>query len=345
MTRKKIRAVLVGCGGISGAWLNSEPVKKDVELVGFVDLEKKNAMQRAKQFGVDGAIVETDLARALKQLEPDAVFDCTTPNAHCNVSLIAFRHSCHVLNEKPMAENVTQCKRMIAAAKKAKRIGTVIQNRRYYPNIRALRRFLETGKLGRITTVQSDFYIGAHFGGFRDRMKHVLLLDMAIHTFDAARLISGADAESVYCTEWNPSGSWYDHDASAVAIFQMSDGIVYTYQGSWCSEGCNTSWESSWRIVCENGTVLWDGADGFRAEIVSGSTGLVRDTRELSIPRRVARKLVGGHGGVIRSFIEGVRNGTRPETHYEDNIKSLAMVQAAVQSADRGRSVKVPATS
>ncbi len=58
-------------------------------------------------------------------------------------------------------------------------------------------------------------------------MTHVLLLDMAIHTFDAARLISSADPVGVYCHEWNPAGSWYDRDASAAAIFEMSNG--------WCT--------------------------------------------------------------------------------------------------------------
>ena len=40
-------------------------------------------------------------------------------------------------------------------------------------------------------------------------MESPLLLDMAIHTFDQARFITGADALSVYCHEFNPAGSWY----------------------------------------------------------------------------------------------------------------------------------------
>ena len=61
----------------------------------------------------------------------------------------------------------------------------------------------------------ADFFIGAHFGGFRDEMAHVLLLDMAIHTFDQARKILGADPVSVYCHEFNPAGSWYAGASSA----------------------------------------------------------------------------------------------------------------------------------
>ena len=43
-----------------------------------------------------------------------------------------------------------------------------------------------------------------HFGGFREEMDHVLLLDMAIHSFDALRCMTGLAASGVYCREWNP---------------------------------------------------------------------------------------------------------------------------------------------
>jgi len=61
---------------------------------------------------------------------------------------------------------------------------------------------------------------------------------------DAARFITAADALSVFCHEWNPAGSWLDHEASAVAIFHMSGGIVYTYRGGWSTEGLNATSES-----------------------------------------------------------------------------------------------------
>jgi predicted dehydrogenase len=231
---------------------------------------------------------------------------------------------------------------MVAAAGKAGKLYAVIQNRRYQPQIRSLRRFLDSGRIGRVTTVQSNFFIGAHFGGFRDRMQHVLLLDMAIHSFDQARLITAADAERVYCHEWNPAGSWYDHDASAVAVFEMSGGIVYTYQGSWCAEGCNTSWECSWRIIGERGSVLWDGADGFLAEsVVPARSGLVRKRKEQKVPIRCPKRQTGGHAGVIANFLACVRNGGEPETVCTDNIRSLAMVHAAVKSAATRRRTAV----
>jgi predicted dehydrogenase len=217
----------------------------------------------------------------------------------------------------------------------------VIQNRRYESGIRRVRQVLAGGTIGPLTTVNADFYIGAHFGGFRDRMEHVLLLDMAIHTFDAARLISGADPVSVYCKEWNPPGSWYDHGASAVAIFEMGNGIVFTYRGSWCAEGLNTNWGSRWHAVGQNGSLEWDGDEGIRVQAVEKTGSFISACREIEVPSFDDGRKLGGHAGVIREFVRSVEKGSVPETVCTDNIRSLAMVFGAIESAEKGRPVKM----
>lgn len=336
-----IRAVLAGCGGMSAAWLRSAATIEGVEVVGLVDLNEEAARKRAAEYGLDTAHVGTELAPVLDEVGPDVVFDCTIPEAHVQVTVEALRRGCHVLGEKPLADSMEHARESVAAAREAGKIYAVIQNRRYDPRVRRLRHFLESGALGPLTTLNSDFFIGAHFGGFRDRMEHVLLLDMAIHTFDAARYITGADPVSVYCKEWNPRGSWFDHDASAVAVFQMTDGIVYTYRGSWCSEGMNTSWESDWRIIGENGSVTWDGGEGFRAQVVTERSGFRSTLEDTEVPPFDAGEKVGGHAGLMREFIHCVRTGGTPETVCTDNIKSLAMVFGAIESAKAGREVEV----
>ena len=42
---------------------------------------------------------------------------------------------------------------------------------------------------------------------------------MAIHLFDAARALTGADPVSVYCDSYNPPWSWYEGPAAAAAVF------------------------------------------------------------------------------------------------------------------------------
>ncbi len=339
---KKTRAVLVGCGGITSAWLPPIQAMGTVEIVGLVDLVLENARARAQEYGLERALIGDDLEAVLEQTKPEVVFNCTIPEAHAPVTLTALAHGCHVLTEKPLADSLENARRMIAAAQEADRILAVIQNRRYDANIRRLRYLVESEAVGPLTTVHCDFILGAHFGGFREHMPHVLLLDMAIHTFDAARLITGADPASVYCYEWNPAGSWYDRDASAVAIFEMSDGLVYTYRGSWCAEGLNTTWESDWRLIGQRGSIHWDGATGIVAErVVAPGSGLRWPTEPVEIPPYDAGEKVGAHAGVIREFLQCVRSGQTPETVATDNIKSLAMVFGAIESAETNRPVSI----
>jgi predicted dehydrogenase len=335
------KAVLVGCGGISGAWLKGIQDLQGLQIVGLVDIRREAAEERAAQFDLTDAAIGTDVRAVLDRTQPDIVFNCTIPQAHREVSIAALEHGCHVLSEKPLADSMDSAREIVAAAERADKLFAVIQNRRYHPSIRRLSRFLRIGTLGQITTVNSDFYIGAHFGGFRDHMEHVLLVDMAIHTFDTARLISGADPVSVYCREWNPAASWYDHDASAVAIFEMSNGIVYTYRGSWCAEGVNTSWECDWRVIGAKGSITWDGGEGFAAQVVAKTGGFFSEWDDLEIPPLHPEDRIGAHAGQIADFVDCVRTGRIPETTGSDNIKSLAMVFGAVESASQEKVVDI----
>jgi predicted dehydrogenase len=338
---ERLNAILVGCGAISGAWLGSASLQEETRITALVDINPRAAESAAETHELADVLIETDLEAALRAVRPDVVFNCTVPEAHCPVALTALEHGCHVLTEKPLSDNMGDARRMVEAARRADKTLAVIQNRRYLPQVRAVRDFLASGVIGRVTTVQSNFFLGPHFGGFREQMQHVLLVDMAIHTFDGARCITGTDATSVFCHEWNPAGSWYEHGASAVAVFEMTEDVVYTYQGSWCVEGLNTSWEGEWRIIGEEGAVTWDGHGTLSAEAVAERVGFMSETREVEIPVPHMEKT--GHDGVIGEFIECVRSGGTPETAAADNIKSLAMVFGAVGSAEKGQKVSMKA--
>jgi len=304
-----------------------------------VDLNLAAAEKRAVEHGLAGVPTGTNLVAMLKKVEPDMVFDCSVPEAHVTVTTTALRHGCHVLGEKPLADKMSNARKMVAAAKKSGRLHAIMQNRRYLFPILSMRRFLDSGALGRITTVHCDFFMGVHFGGFRERMRHPLLLDMAIHTFDQARFLTRADALNVIAHEWNPPGSWYDHDASAIAMFEMTNKQVYCYRGSWCSEGLDTTWESSWRIIGDKGSVSWDGGQTFQAQSISGQNGFTRKLKNLTVPCARPAGMLEGHAGCIAEFIRCVRTGRKPQTFCTDNIKSLAMVHAAIASAEKGRRV------
>lgn len=332
---------------MSKGWLSAvseHPLLKGrVEVVGLVDLDRTTAEARAAEFGLEHAVIGTDLDAVLSQTRPDLLFDVVIPAARANVVETGLRHGCHVLSEKPMAATIEQGRAMIAQAASAGRIHAVVQNRRFISGVRRIRRLIESGALGELTSLNCDFFIGAHFGGFREDMDNVLLLDMAIHTLDAARFMAGKAPKAVYCLETNPRGSWYRHGAAANAIFEFEDDVVFNYRGSWAAEGANTSWESAWRIVGSKGTLIWDGGENFQARVVDGDSGFLRDLRDIDVPAPADEDQTHGHASVLADFLAAIEKGAAPETVGTDNIKSLAMVFAAIESAKTRQRVTIAA--
>ncbi|MEO6012561.1 MAG: Gfo/Idh/MocA family oxidoreductase [Devosia sp.] len=330
------RAVLVGCGSMARGWvqaLSGPALANELTIAALVDTNANAAIRLRDDAELKGVQISTDLGSILSIVKPDIVLDVVVPSARFGVVTAALEYGAHVLSEKPMASSLKEARQLVQLASDTGKVHAVVQNRRYVSGVRRIRRMIESGALGELTALHADFFIGAHFGGFRDEMRNVLLLDMAIHTFDAARFMSGKDPRAVYSHEGNPRGSWYAHGAAANAIFEFSDDVVFTYRGSWAAEGANTSWESMWRIVGTRGTLLWDGADRFDAHIVNGHEGFHRPLAALEVLPPADDSQIGGHESVIGEFINAIDTGRQPETAGADNIKSLAMVFAAIESA------------
>jgi predicted dehydrogenase len=339
---KQVRAVLAGCGGMAHHWMSAIKLNTDVTVVGVSDIRKETAVAFAQKHGIAESGAFDKLGEALKALKPDVVFDVTIPAAHDAVVTEALKFGCDVLGEKPMSDTLAKARKMVATSASTGRLYAVLQNYRYNPQIQGLRTLLRSKAIGSVEELHADFFIGAHFGGFRDEMDYPLILDMSIHTFDASRFLSGADPVSVYCHAFNPKRSWYKGDASAVAVFEMSDGIVFSYRGSWCSEGLHTPWNSQWRIVGSKGTATWDGADTLKAQAVKkgGKPGFFSEFDDLTVELG-PKDALAAHAGVISDFLKARRTGKPPMTVCTDNIKSLAMVLAAVRSAKSGKREKV----
>ncbi|MBC8137257.1 MAG: Gfo/Idh/MocA family oxidoreductase [Fibrella sp.] len=335
------RALLVGAGGMGRAW--GRNVKQHPELAtlaGWVDLRDGAAEAAANELELSGVVTGTDLAKLLADVRPDFVIDVTIPEAHRDVSVTALNAGVPVLGEKPMAHTMEAAREMIAASERSGKLYMVSQSRRYDGRLQAFREQI-AANLGGVGILNADFYIGAHFGGFRDEMDSVLLLDMAIHSFDQARYLLGdADPVSVYCEEFNPSWSWYKGDASATALFEMANGVRFTYRGSWCAEGLASSWECDWRAVGANGTAKWDGTGAPVVQTVlepNGFMSKLNDVATAELPQDVA----GGIAGSLRDFVDALKTGKTPMGECHDNIKSLAMVFAAIESAKTRQRVPV----
>ena len=330
---------------MSKGWLKAIAEASDlagrIKVVGLVDINPAVARARADEFGLSEAIIGSDLDVVLAQTKPDLLLDVVIPAARHDVVATGLRHGCHILSEKPMATSLDAGRDLIKLAAAAGRVHAVVQNRRFIAGVRRIGRAIAEGAIGDLTALHCDFFIGAHFGGFREDMDNVLLLDMAVHTLDAARFMAGKTPLAVYCHESNPRGSWYRTGAVANAIFEFSDDVVFTYRGSWVAEGANTSWESAWRFVGTKGTLTWDGAEAFEASVVTGTDGFMRDVEAITIPDPADIGQTHGHASVIAEFLTAIESGRAPETASNDNIKSLAMVFAAIESAKTRQRVTI----
>jgi len=330
------KALLVGAGGMGRTWGKNLRDCPDARLAGWVDIRPDAAAAAAEELEIANAYAGVDLGQALAEVRPDFVVDVTIPEAHRDVTLQALAAGVPVLGEKPMAASMEHAREMVAAAERAGQLYMVSQSRRYDPLIHAYRELIARN-LGPLGILNSDFYIGAHFGGFRDEMQSPLILDMAIHTLDAARFVCDADPVAVYCEEFNPPWSWYRGDACATAIYEMTGGLRYTYRGSWCAEGQHTSWEGEWRAVGPNGTATWDGRGAPSTEVVVEQNGF--HARTESRTTEVAADMQRGIAGSLRDFLHALDTGAMPMGECHDNIKSLAMVFAAIESSSTGRRV------
>jgi predicted dehydrogenase len=327
-TGDPLRVIVVGAGGMGRAWLEAVGRSDDVALAGVVDLDVDAARAAADAAGPPGTPAGPDLAALAAATGADAVIDVTSPAAHLPVTLRALGLGLPVLGEKPAAASVTEALRLAAAAEAAGLLFMVSQSRRYN---RHLYRFREqAGTLGALGILTTEFFLAPHFGGFREAMAHPLLLDMAIHAFDTARFLLGAEPVSVYCQEYNPPWSWYAGDAATTALFEMTGGTRYIYTGSWCSPGLTTSWNGAWRLSGELGTAVWDGDAPPRA-------GAERATESPAGPPDAPE----GIDGALAAFVHALRTGTVPRGEIHENVMSLAMVDAAVRSAETDRRVRV----
>jgi predicted dehydrogenase/nucleoside-diphosphate-sugar epimerase len=111
---QKLKAGILGAGGISEFHIKGLRRIPGVEIVGIADLDLGRARTLAKRFGLPGSFASL---RELLEARPDVVHILTPPQAHAENAIDALRAGCHVLVEKPLATSVADCDRIAEAEK------------------------------------------------------------------------------------------------------------------------------------------------------------------------------------------------------------------------------------
>jgi predicted dehydrogenase len=112
---------VIGCGKISGIYLENAAKFDDVEIVVCSDLVLERAEAQAQAYGVAKACGPEEL---LADEEVEIVLNLTVPVVHAEVSLAALEAGKHVYTEKPLAVSLEDGRRMLeVAAERDLRIG------------------------------------------------------------------------------------------------------------------------------------------------------------------------------------------------------------------------------
>jgi predicted dehydrogenase len=324
-----LRTVVVGAGNMGVKWATTVRGSAVAELVGVADLAPDAAGARLGAAGLADVPVAASLAEALAAGPVDLVVNATVPEAHHGTTTAALRAGVDVLSEKPAAATLAQALSLAAAAQAHGRRLAVSQSRRYHPQLERFREQVEgLGPVGMVTT---EFFRAPRFGGFRERMADPLLVDMAIHPFDTVRHLLDQEPVAVYAEAFNPGWSWYDGNAAAAVVFEMSGGTRYVYAASWCSPGAETSWNGSWRVSAAGGTARWDGDHPPQVDSATGA----------GEPDGPDGRPTSGRAGIdaaLHEFAATRHAAVAPRGDISENLVSLAMVEAALtSSAARGR--------
>lgn len=153
---RKIRMAVIGCGRQADLayfpWILENP---RAELTTAADLSEELLARARKRYGVKKTFL--DWRRMFDNCALDAVVVCTPPWAHAEPVIEAANRRLHILCEKPMAANSSECRDMIAAAEKNNVILQIGFSLRFDPGFEALKTIIKNGELGRIFQLRSTY--------------------------------------------------------------------------------------------------------------------------------------------------------------------------------------------
>jgi glucose-fructose oxidoreductase len=126
---------------------------RDVEIAGICDADPARMQSAIANFNIPSARVFTDPDRCLTETAPDFVVLCPATAEHAEYVELAARYGVHMLLEKPFASSLKDADRMIAAAKRARRLLAINWPLRWYPAHVTAHRLLREGRIGALQEV------------------------------------------------------------------------------------------------------------------------------------------------------------------------------------------------
>lgn len=317
----RVRLGLIGAGGMAnGVHYPSLAAMDDVEMVALCDLIEEKLAKTADRFGIKKRY--TDYRAMLDNEQLDAVYILMPPHQLFDPVMDAIERKKHVYIEKPPAITSDQTRQMAVAAERQGVLTMVAFNRRFIPVLAKVKAMVE--ERGPIIQAVSCFYknyIGQppYYRGAVD----ILTSDM-IHAVDTLRWIAGGEVCDVasdvrfykasYANRFNALVR-FDNECTGVLLGNWYVGArrhVFEMHGEGISAYCNPD----------------------------GDTLLFRDNKsepEVFPTKAVAgseeNRIYYGFAAENRHFVDCVKSGALPQTHFGDALKTMLLVDEIYRNA------------
>jgi UDP-N-acetyl-2-amino-2-deoxyglucuronate dehydrogenase len=338
-----LRFGLIGCGRVAPRHAQALAELAPGSLVAVADIVDRRVQAFARDYRAEPF---ADYRRILERSDVDIVCICTPSGLHCQMAIDAMHAGKHVIVEKPIALSLDDADRMIATARATgRRLCVVLQNR-FNAAIQDLRRAVDEGRLGRLllgnATVRwyrpQEYYEDGWHGTWA--MDGGALMNQSIHHIDALQWFMG-QPESVFAQTGTLAHRMEAEDAG-VAVIRFRGGALGVVEGSTITYPENL--EGSLSIFGERGSVKIGGT-ALNRKTIWKIAGELEHERELLTREQVDPVSVYGssHQAVIAGMVRAVQAGIEPMTSGREARKSLALVLAMYESAQRGQAVYVDA--
>jgi predicted dehydrogenase len=327
-----LRTIHVGVGA-RGAWpvevMGADPKFQPVALV---DINGEFLAAAQARLKLPDSALFGDLETALRAVEADAAVICTPTVTHAPLARIAFAHGKHVLVEKGMTMDWAEANALVREANQAGVKFCVAQNYRYFANMAAVKRLIETPEHpqhpGAVEIV--DFVHHRYRPEPRTLdYPYAMVWDMSCHHVDLLAFWLGA-ARRVTARSYNTSWSQYQHDANIAAIVEYAGGATCHYILT------HSATISDWRII------LQGERGALRTGDVPGVQFYPRPSGQLGSSRPLAceePQLPASEQGVSDDFHRYIAEGAEPGISGRNNLQTLAVCEMLVRSARERRPI------
>lgn len=329
-----IKILQIGAGLRGRHWAQYVKQHPDVECVGLVEPDE-TARTKAREIIGEACGYYGDLDTALRSVKADAALIVTPSATHAATSIKCLQAGLTVMVEKPLATTVEEGRQVLEVAAQTGKQVIVAENYRFWPSERTIRRLLQENFLGPIDNAvmidrrnQPARVEGPWFG----KIDYPQLQEIACHHFDSMRGFFG-QPQNVAVRCWNPKVTDFKMGAQTEGCIEFEKNVRVQYIGTLLSRRYGFS---LW-IEGEKG-VLWTN----RKYVFHrpGSSRWFRPMRNDKVPPGDERPYPqGGTTSLLNSLRDAVLKGASAETRGDDNIWTVAMVDAGKISDKERRTV------